>query len=147
MYRLCLAAEVRLRSMQCLDSVFGVSHDTFLIICTFDKIRAPKVLILCLLLETLPRPSGHSNTTDQEGEGRRGSRLPKGKHQEMIMASPFWNCSREMPMSRWSKGKGKKNWRPSGRRSSFFKPFLESLEDRHLLSVGATLQGTVVDDS
>jgi hypothetical protein len=44
---------VRLRSMQCLDSVTGVSHVTFLIICTFDKIRAPKVLILCLLLARL----------------------------------------------------------------------------------------------
>ncbi len=63
------------------------------------------------------------------------------------MASHFLNCLRQMPMPRWSKGKGKKNWRPSGRRGSFFKPLLELLEDRRLLSVGATLQGTVVDDS
>jgi carboxypeptidase family protein len=63
------------------------------------------------------------------------------------MASHFWNCSREMPMSRWSKGKGKKNWRPSRRCGSFFKPLLELLEDRLSPSVGATLQGTVVDDS
>ncbi|HTU92776.1 MAG TPA: carboxypeptidase-like regulatory domain-containing protein, partial [Gemmataceae bacterium] len=48
-------------------------------------------------------------------------------------------------MLRWSKGKNHR--RPSAKRGSFFKPVLEMLEDRRLLSVGANLQGTVVDDS
>ncbi len=47
-------------------------------------------------------------------------------------------------MLRWFKGK--KNCRPTGRRGSFFKPFLEVLEDRRLLSTGAILQGTVFND-
>ncbi len=45
------------------------------------------------------------------------------------------------------RSKGKNYRRPTGKRGSSFKPFLEALEDRYLLSVGATLQGTVVDDS
>ncbi|HWG45730.1 MAG TPA: SpaA isopeptide-forming pilin-related protein, partial [Gemmataceae bacterium] len=48
-------------------------------------------------------------------------------------------------MLRWFKGK--KNRLPSGRRASFFKPFLEVLEDRRLLSGSGFLQGMVLNDT
>ncbi len=47
-------------------------------------------------------------------------------------------------MLRWTKGK--RNRHQSGRRGTFFKPFLEVLGDRRLLSSTGLLQGTVIND-
>jgi hypothetical protein len=101
-------------------------------------------------VQPYPLPNGRDADRIRAGIVRERWEISTVRASTVAVGTVFWILFTPSQFERYMamlRSKGKNYRRPTAKRGSSFKPFLEVLEDRFLLSVGATLQGTVVDDS